>query len=36
MIWLGRTCEVRINGGTSEEGRDAIKRARSISEMIAA
>jgi quinol monooxygenase YgiN len=29
MKWLGRTYEVRINGGTPEEGRDAVKRARS-------
>ena len=28
MKWLGRTYEIRINGGTSEEGRDAVKRAR--------
>jgi quinol monooxygenase YgiN len=30
MKWLGRTYEVRINGGTPEEGRDAVKRARGI------
>jgi quinol monooxygenase YgiN len=29
MKWLGRTYEIRINGGTQEEGRDAVKRARS-------
>ncbi|MCP4623168.1 MAG: antibiotic biosynthesis monooxygenase [bacterium] len=28
MKWLGRTYEIRINGGTQEEGRDAVKRAR--------
>jgi quinol monooxygenase YgiN len=28
MKWLGRTYEIRINGGTPEEGRDAVKRAR--------
>ena len=28
MKWLGRTYEVRINGGTPEEGRNAVKRAR--------
>ena len=28
LRWLGRTYEVRINGGTQEEGRDAVKRAR--------
>ncbi len=26
--WLGRTYEIRINGGTQEEGRAAVKRAR--------
>ena len=30
MKWLGRTHEIRINGGTQEEGRDAVKRARGI------
>lgn len=30
MKWLGRTYEVRINGGTQEEGRDAVKRAREV------
>jgi quinol monooxygenase YgiN len=29
MKWLGRTYEIRINGGTQKEGRDAVKRARS-------
>ncbi len=28
MKLLGRTYEIRINGGTQEEGRDAVKRAR--------
>ena len=28
MKWLGRTYEIRINGGTQEEGRDAVKGAR--------
>jgi len=28
MKWLGRTYEIRINGGTQEEGREAVKRAR--------
>ena len=28
MKWLGRTYEIRINGGTQEEGWDAVKRAR--------
>ncbi len=28
MKWLGRTYEIRINGGTQEEGRDIVKRAR--------
>ena len=28
MKWLGRTYEIRINEGTQEEGRDAVKRAR--------
>lgn len=28
MKWLGRTYEIRIDGGTQEEGRDAIERAR--------
>jgi len=30
MKWLGRTYEIRINGGTQKEGRDAVKRARGI------
>jgi len=30
MKWLGRTHEIRVNGGTQEEGRDAVKRARGI------
>ena len=30
LKWLGRTYEVRINGGTQEEGRDAVKRAREV------
>jgi len=29
LKWLGRTHEVRINGGTQEEGLEAVKRARS-------
>ena len=29
MKWLGRSYEIRINGGTPEEGMDAVKRARS-------
>ena len=28
MKWLGQTYEIRINGSTREEGRDAVKRAR--------
>jgi quinol monooxygenase YgiN len=28
MKWLGRTYEIRINEGTQEEGRDAVKRAK--------
>jgi len=28
MKWLGRTYEIRINGGIQEEGRDIVKRAR--------
>jgi len=28
MKWLGRTYEIRINGGTQEEGGDAVKHAR--------
>lgn len=28
MKWLGRTYEIRINGGTQEEGGDIVKRAR--------
>ena len=28
MKWLGRTSEIRINGGTQEEGGDAVKHAR--------
>ena len=28
MKWLGRTYEIRIDGGTQEEGWDAVKRAR--------
>ena len=30
MKWLGRTYEIRVNGGTQEEGRDAVKRARGL------
>ena len=30
MKWLGRTYEIRVNGGTKEEGRDTVKRARRI------
>ena len=30
MKWLGMTYEIRINGGTPEEGMDAVKRAREI------
>ena len=30
MKWLGQTYKIRINGGTQEEGRDAVKRARGI------
>ena len=30
MKWLGRTYKIRINGGTQEEGRDAVKRAREV------
>ena len=30
MKLLGRTYEIRINGGTQEEGRDTVKRAREI------
>ena len=30
MKWLGRTYEIQINGGTQEEGRDIVKRARSF------
>ena len=30
MKLLGRTHEIRINGGTPEEGMDAVKRARGI------
>ncbi len=30
MKLLGRTYEIRINGGTPEEGRDAVMRARGI------
>ena len=29
MKWLGRSYEIRINGGTPEEGMEAVKRARS-------
>lgn len=29
MKWLGRSYEIRINGGTPEEGMDAVSRARS-------
>ena len=32
MKWLGRAYEIGINGGTPEEGMDAVKRARSISD----
>ena len=28
MKWLGMSYEIRINGGTPEEGMDAVKRAR--------
>ena len=28
MKWLGWTYEIRVNGGTQEEGREAVKRAR--------
>ena len=31
MKWLGRAYEIRINGGTPEEGMDAVKRARRTS-----
>ena len=30
MKLLGRTYEIQINGGTQEEGRDTVKRARGI------
>ncbi|MBW2218475.1 MAG: antibiotic biosynthesis monooxygenase [Deltaproteobacteria bacterium] len=30
MKWLGRTYEIRINGGTQEEGGDTVKHAREI------
>ena len=30
MKWLGRTYEIRINGGAQEKVRDAVKRAREI------
>ena len=30
MKWLGQTYEIRINGCTQEEGRDAVKRAREV------
>ena len=30
MKWLGMTYEIRINGGTPEEGMNAVKRAREI------
>lgn len=31
MKWLGSSYEIRINGGTPEEGMDAVKRARRTS-----
>jgi hypothetical protein len=34
MKWLGMAYEILINGGTPEEGMDAVKRARGIDQQI--